>query len=86
MSPIEIAPICAPGHAGNVEQRHAAAGRLHFDLDFLVVELAGAQLLAEGLLGRRAGIGADQRVEHAIFGGLLRARLHVLALLFRAST
>ena len=67
-------------HAGNIEQRHAAAGGLHLDLDLLVVELAGAQLLAERFLGRGAGIGADQRIEHAIFGGLLRARLHVLAL------
>ena len=68
------------GHAGNVEQRHAAAGRLHLDLDFLVVELAGAQFLAECFLGRRAGAGADQRVEHAILRGLLGARLDVLAL------
>ena len=67
-------------HAGNIEQRHAAAGGLHLDLDFLVVELAGAQLLAERFLGRSAGTGADQRVEHAVLGRLLRARLHVLAL------
>ena len=68
-------------HAGNFEHRHAAGG-LHLDLDLLVVEFAGAQLAAEGLLGRGAGVGADQRIEHALLGGLLRARLHVLALPF----
>ena len=67
------------GHAGNFEHRHAARG-LRLDLDFLVVEFAGAQLLAEGIAGRGAGAGADQRVEHAIFGGELRPGLHVLAL------
>src|SRR5581483_98492 len=67
-------------HAGNVEQRQAAtAARLHLDLNFLVVELAGAQLLAKGFLGRSAGIGADERIEHALLGGLLRTRLDVLA-------
>ena len=55
-------------HAGDLEQRHAAAGRLHLDLDLLVVELAGAQLPAEGLLGGGAGVLADQRVEHALLG------------------
>src|SRR3984885_9976292 len=68
------------GHAGDVEQRHAAAGGLHLDFDLLVVELARAQLFAERFLGRGAGIGADQRVEHAIFGRLLGAGLDVLAL------
>src|ERR1700728_1154924 len=68
------------GHAGNVEQRHAAAGRLHFDIDLFVVELAGAQPFAKVLLGRRAAAGADQRIEHTLLGGLLRLRLHVLAL------
>ena len=67
------------GHAGNVEQRHAAAGGLHLDFDLLVVELARAQLFPERFLGRGAGTGADQRVEHAIFGGLLGASLDVLA-------
>ena len=57
-------------------------GRLRLDLDFLVVELAGAQLLAEGIAGRRARIGADQRVKHAFLRGELGARLHVLALAF----
>ena len=66
-------------HAGNFEQRHAAGG-LHFDLDFLVIELAGAQLAAERFLGRRAGIGANQRIEDAALSGLLGAGLDVLAL------
>src|ERR1700688_4429353 len=66
-------------HAGNVEQRHAAAGGLDLDFDLLVVELARAQLFAERFLGRSAGIGADQRIEHAIFGRLLGASLDVLA-------
>ena len=43
-------------HAGNFEHRHAAAAGLHLDLDFLVVELAGAQLLAEASLVAGAGI------------------------------
>src|SRR6266480_5483376 len=67
------------GHAGNFEQRYAAAGRLHLDFDFLVVELAGAQPFAEGILGRGAGVLADQRIHHAILGGELRASAHVPA-------
>ena len=55
-------------HAGNFEHRHAAAACLHLDLDFLVVEFAGAQLLAEAFARRRAGAGADQRIDHALLG------------------
>ena len=55
---------------------------MHLDLDFLVVELAGAQLLAERVLGGGAGAGADQRVDHARLGGKLGARLDVAALAF----
>ena len=58
----------------------AAARGLHLDLDFLVVELAGAQLLAERLLGGGARVLADQRVDDALLGGDLRARCDVLAL------
>ncbi len=68
-------------HAGNFEHRHAAA-RLHLDLDFLVVEFAGAQLFAEALARRGTGTGADQGIEHALFGGELGLRLHVLAFAF----
>ena len=64
---------------GNLEHRHAAGG-LRLDLDFLVVELAGAQLAAEGVARRGAGVGAHQRIQHAVFGGKLGAGLHVLAL------
>ena len=56
--------------------------RLRLDLDFLVVELAGAQFLAKRIPRRGAGAGADQGIEHAILGGELRAGLHVLALAF----
>ncbi len=55
---------------------------MRLDLDFLVVEFAGAQLLAKRIARRGAGIGADQRIEHALLGGELGARLHVLALAF----
>jgi hypothetical protein len=53
---------------------------LRLDLDFLVVEFAGAQFPAKRIPRRGAGIGADQGIEHAILGGELRARLDVLAL------
>ena len=69
-------------HAGDLEHRHAAATGLHLDLDLLVVHFAGTQPLAKDLLGRGAGVLADQRVDHAVLGGLLGARLHVLALAF----
>ncbi len=68
-------------HAGDFEHRHAAAAGLHLDLDFLVVELAGAQLLAEAFARRRAGGRADQGVDHALLGGEFGLGLHVLALL-----
>ncbi len=64
---------------GNLEHRRSA-GRLRLDFDFLVVEFAGPQLLAKGIARRRARVGADQRIEHALFRGELRARLNVLAL------
>ena len=70
------------GHAGDLEHRQAAAGRLHLDLDFLVVELAGAQPFPECVLGGGAGARADQRVDHARLGGKLGARLDVAALAF----
>ena len=69
------------GHAGNFEHRHSAR-RLRLDLDFLVVKFAGAQLLAKRIAGRGTGAGADQGIEHAVFGGELRPGLHVLALAF----
>ncbi len=80
MSPIEIAPIWAPGMPGISNIGIPPPAGLHLDLDLLVVELAGAQLPAEHVLGGGAGVLADQRIDHAILGVLLRARLHVLAL------
>ena len=68
-----------PGHAGNLEHRHAAGG-LRLDLDILLVEFAGAQLAPKRIPRRGAGIGADQGIEHALLGGELGAGLHVLAL------
>ena len=69
-------------HAGDLEQGHAAAPRLHLDLDLLVVELAGTQPLAERLFGGSAGILPDQCAHDPFLGGELGARLHVLALPF----
>src|SRR5262249_11534585 len=67
-------------HAGNFEHRHTGAASLHFDLDFLVVQFAFAQLLAEALARRRARPGTDQGTQHALFSRLLGARAHILAL------
>ena len=55
---------------------------MRLDLDFLVVEFTGAQFPAKRIARRGAGVGADQRVEHALLRGKLGARLHVLALAF----
>src|SRR6476661_3266018 len=66
-------------HARYFKHRQAAGG-LRFDLYFLVIEFAGPQFLAEGIARGRAGIGADQRVEHAFLGGELGSGLNVLAL------
>ena len=57
------------GHAGNLEHREAAAAALQFDLYFLVVELACAQLAAEAVARRDPRPGPHQRVEHALFRG-----------------
>ncbi len=83
ISPILMAPICAPGMPGisNIGMPPPAAG-LHFDLDLLVVELALAQPFAKAFARRGAGAGADQSIEHALFRRLFGARLHVLALAF----
>ena len=70
------------GHSGDLEHRHAAAAGRNLDLDFLAVQLAGAKLLAERLLGGSAGVRSDQGIDDAHLGGLLGADLHVLALLF----
>ena len=62
-----------------------AAGRRHIgdlDIDFLVVQFVGAQLLAEAIARRRRGGGADQRIEHPLLGIQMRLRLDLGALLF----
>src|SRR5947209_12960098 len=65
-------------HAGDFEHRHGAAtAALHLDLDFLVVEFAGAQLLAEAFARRGTGARPNERVDDAFFRGLFGARLHV---------
>ena len=46
----------------------------------LVVELAGAQALAERVAGGKIGVGADQGVDHALLGVELRLGLDLLAL------
>ena len=54
---------------------------LHLDLDFLVVR-ARRRAACGGTLpwSQALAVGADQRVDHAVLGGLLGARLDVLAL------
>src|SRR6516165_10633277 len=66
-------------HPRDFEQRQAAARCLHLDLDLLVVEFADTQLAAERLLGGGARALANEGVDHALFGGELGARAHVLA-------
>ena len=67
-------------HAGNLEGRRPAAFA-HLQFDFLVVEFAVAQLLAEAFARGLSGIGADQRVENAVLGIGFGARFDILALL-----
>ena len=56
------------------------AGIGDLDLDLALVELARAQALAEGVAGGEIGVGADQRVDHALLGVELRLGLDLLAL------
>src|SRR5262245_53928947 len=66
-------------HAGNFEHWHAGTAHLHFDLDFLVVELTAAQLFPETFARGRTCSRTNKRIEHAFFGRLLSARLHVFS-------
>ena len=70
----------ASRHAGNLEGRHASAGIGDLDLDLAIVELVGAQTLAEGVAGGEIGVGADQRIDHALLGIELRLGFDLLAL------
>ena len=67
---------------GNFEHRHACATGLHLDFDLLVAKFTVTQLLAEAFARGRARSGTDKGVEHALFGRLLGARLHIFPLLF----
>ena len=67
-------------HVRQFEHRRRGASGGHFDFDLLVVEFAGAQLLAKTLArGGRSG-GANQCIEHALFGGEMRLGAQILAL------
>ena len=66
------------GHTRNLEASRSA-GICHLNLDFLVVHLARAQLFAECLARRFRGVGADQRLDHAVLGIELCLRFDILA-------
>ena len=78
ISPIEIAPICAPGMPGisNIGMPPDDCVSISISLSLS----SPARSSAEGIAGGRARRRSDQRIQHAFFGGLLRAGLHVLAL------
>ena len=70
-------------HAGDFETAgHAGTGVSNFDIDFLVVELTVAQLLAEAIARCRRRGSADQRIEHALFSAHMCLGLYLGALLF----
>ena len=81
-------------HAGRGHDLHAGRVVGHLDVDFLVVQLAFAQALAEQLAGvavlacrlvaeAHGGTrGRQQGIEDALFGGVLGAILDLLDLLF----
>ena len=79
MSPIEIAPICAPGMPGNLEHRHAAEDCVSISISLSSSSPARSFLRKESRVAALE-LASDQRVEHALLGGKLRAGLHVLAL------
>ena len=82
MSPIEIAPICAPGMPGisNIGMPPPVCWTS------TSISLSSSSpvrsLRRNEFARRRARAGPDQRVEHALLGGERRARMHVLALAF----
>ena len=79
MSPIEIAPICAPGMPGisNIGMPPEDCVSISISLS---LSSPARSFLRNEFARRGAGAGADQRIEHALLGGELGARLHVLAL------
>ena len=79
ISPIEIAPICAPGMPGISNIGMPPDDCVSISISLSLSSPARSFLRKES---RVAGLdaGADQRIEHALLGGQLRAGLHVLAL------
>ena len=79
MSPIEIAPICAPGMPGISNIGMPPEDCVSISISLSLSSPARSFLRKES---RVAGLdaGADQRIQHALLGGELRAGLHVLAL------
>ena len=80
MSPIDDRAHLRARHAGNFEHRHAAAGLPPPRSRFPCRRARQCGAACGSFLGRGAGARADQRIEHALLGGLLGARLHFLAL------
>ncbi len=79
MSPIEIAPICAPGMPGISNIGMPPDDCVSISISLSLSSPARSFLRKESRVAALA-VGADQRIEHALLGGELRARLHVLAL------
>ena len=60
-------PHRGPRRAGNFKHRHGVLAGLQLDLDFLVIELLGAQFFAETVTGQIAGCGPDQSIQNPLF-------------------
>ena len=79
MSPIEIAPIEAPGMLGSSIIGSVGPGLESLDLDLLVVELVVAELSAEAVARAGRGCLADEGIEQPFFGREMGLRLDILA-------
>ena len=79
ISPIEIAPICAPGKPGisNIGMPPEDCVSTSISLS---LSSPARNFLRKRFARRRARAGPDQRIQYALLGGKLGARLHVLAL------
>ncbi len=82
MSPMFITPTMPPGMPGMSKPACRASGVGHLDLDFLVVELAVAQLLAEQIAASPGEAGRRRPAPSSTRSSALRCalRLDVLAL------
>src|SRR5262249_10165068 len=69
------------GHARNLEARKAAARVGDLDFNFLIVEFAVPQTLAERVPGARARLRADHGVQAALLGLQMSLCTHLLALI-----